>query len=98
MSDRLNLRNYLTALLLFVGLQGAQFALFGHGIEHVFHEHEAVCLQCLSLPGMLALPKQAASLPVLHLPVITGASTIPAAPALAFHPAFRSRAPPSLHG
>jgi len=97
MSGRLSLRKYLTALLLVVGLQGMQFALVEHGIEHAFHEHEEACVECLSLPGMQAVPKQAACLPVLRPLAVTGASAVPPAPTLAFHPVFRSRAPPVLH-
>jgi len=81
-------------LFLIAGLLLAQSALLDHGIEHAFHEHEEACVECLALPGMQALPKQAAGLPPgLALPSELPRA-VPPAPTLDRPLAFRSRAPP----
>lgn len=82
-------------LLLCAALVLAQVALAGHGIEHAFHDHDEPCVECLSMPGMLALP---ALPPRLSPPAAAGvqvAAAVPPAPTFALHLAFRSRAPPS---
>ncbi len=83
-------------LLLCITLVLAQIALAGHGIEHVFHESDEVCVECLALPGMLAVPAQ------VRMPLQQGTADIPAtlavppAPTFAQPRAFLSRAPPAL--
>lgn len=82
------------AFLLGFVLLSAQFALAAHGIEHTFHDHDEACIECLALPGMLAMPAPALCLPPA-LPVPPGQDfTVPPAPTFALHLAFRSRAPP----
>ena len=96
MSRLVSFRRFLLALLLAIGLLGAQFSLVEHGIEHAFHEHDEACIECLVLPGMLAVPKQIATLPFLHQMAVTGDDAVPPAPTLALWLAFRGRAPPLL--
>lgn len=84
----------LRTLLLGLVLLSVQFALAAHGIEHAFHDRDEACIECLALPGMLAMPAQAPHLPPA-LPVPTRQDfTAPPAPTFALHLAFRSRAPP----
>lgn len=96
MSRHLSIRRFIIALLLGIGLLGAQFALVGHGIEHAFHDHDEPCVECLVLPGMQAVPKQAPRLQLPHTAVISGDSAVPPAPTFARWLAFRGRAPPRL--
>ncbi len=83
-------------LLLCITLVLAQLALAGHGIEHAFHEPDEACVECLALPGMLAVPAQ------VRMPLQQGVVDIPAtfavppAPTFAQSRAFLSRAPPLL--
>jgi|GEM_PF-2551199 len=81
---------------LIVGLLLAQSALLDHGIAHAFHEHDETCIECLVLPGMQAVPKQAAGLPPYHALPGEPPRAVPPAPTFGLHLAFHSRAPPEL--
>jgi hypothetical protein len=83
-------------LLLCITLVLAQVALAGHGIEHVFHEPDEACVECLALPGMQAVPVQA-PMPLQHGAADTPATlAVPPAPTFAQPRAFLSRGPPLL--
>lgn len=84
-------------LLLCSLLLWAQSALAVHGIEHALHDQDEACIECLALPGMQAVPKPTASLPVLRPLTLAGRHAVPSAPTVALHPAFHSRAPPELY-
>jgi hypothetical protein len=83
-------------LLLCVALVLAQAALAGHGIEHAFQDHAESCVECLSLPGMQALPALPPHLPPPATAPTPAVVAVPPAPTFALHPAFRSRAPPAI--
>jgi hypothetical protein len=97
MFERLNFRRLFVALLLACSLPGVQLVLVEHGIEHACHDHDDACVECLVLPGMQAVPKQAACLPVQCSSMILGDGAVPPAPTFARWLAFHSRAPPELH-
>ncbi len=92
----MNARRFALSLLLLAALIGAQLALVAHGIEHALHDHDEACIECLSLPGMHAVPKPSVRLSLTWAGPEVGDDLVPQAPSVATHPAFQSRAPP-LH-
>lgn len=83
-------------LLLGLVLLGTQVAALAHGIEHAFHEHDEACVECLALPGMLAVPSAPLALPVQAVPVAPASAAVPPAPTFLRPLPFQSRAPPVL--
>lgn len=80
-----------------IALLLAQLAIATHGYEHLHHEDEIVCSECIALAaGMLALPaappRVASFAPAIETDLI---AALPG-PRVAPHPAFRSRAPPRI--
>lgn len=73
----------------------AQQAIATHGVEHLLHQDEIVCSECIALSGgMLALPVSPPSVARLPATAATEFFAPLPLPILAPHPAFRSRAPP----
>jgi hypothetical protein len=97
MSDRVSVRRFFIALLLAIGVLGAQFALVEHSIEHAFHNHDEACVECLALPGMQAVPPQAVGWAMATPVAEVLERAVPPVPTFALQLAFRSRAPPALH-
>lgn len=80
-----------------IALLLAQQAIATHGIEHLLHQDEIVCSECITLSGgMLALPASPPSAARLPATAETELLAILPLPILAPHPAFRSRAPPHI--
>ena len=91
---KLNLQHFVGWAALFVCLQFTHLALAEHGVEHAFHDHDEVCIECLSLPGFLTLSVQPPRLPRIGMAATIIASAVPPAPTFAPCLSFRSRAPP----
>ncbi|GAB1394334.1 hypothetical protein MASR1M60_24980 [Rhodocyclaceae bacterium] len=81
-------------LLLCFALVLTQLALAGHGIEHVFHEHDEACVECLVLPGMQGMPARIQTPPALRMDGTPTCIAVPPAPTFTQYLSFHSRAPP----
>jgi hypothetical protein len=84
------------SLLLLLGLAmlSAQFALAAHGIEHGLRTHDEPCIECLAVPGFVAVPAQPPCLPPVMAAGGDALRAVPPAPTFPAPLPFRSRAPP----